>query len=492
MKNILYARKSSEAEDRQAMSIDSQISELNKLAQAMDLRIDKIFTESKSAKQEGRPEFNKMLRYIDENKGCTLLAWKVDRLTRNIDDGAKLVKRLENGTINQIRTIDKIITNNPTDKFLLLIDFGVGKKYSDDLSVNVKRGFKSKREFGGWPGMAPFGYLNDKINKTVIPDPQRAKYVKRLFVLYKGGIKSLVDISKILYDEGLRSKAGNQVGKSTLHRTLNNPFYYGVMEMKGQRSNGTHQPLISKQLFDEVQDIINDKKPTKPRPSQHIFPYRGFLTCAKCGCALTADIKRNRYVYYYCTDGKKICARPRKFLPNKKVDTLVSTIFDQITFDENLVEIMAEAARQKQKSKKEYAEATHNTLLDQLKFNQEKQKRLLDTRVAGYITEEVYKEKLTELENARVDLENQMKKVSQNLDKGAATFEQTKKIFLKGNKAKKEFIKAKDDKKRHLLENLLSNISLEGENVAKISYKMPYQLLADAPKNGNFDELLGR
>lgn len=138
MKYILYARKSTEQEERQTMSIESQVSELLSMAARQGFKVDKIYRESMSAKKIGRPIFNKMLEYVSKNKNCVILAWKVDRLTRNIFDGASIIDLLESGNIKEIRTIDKVIVDNPIDKFMLAIDFGVGKKYSDDLSVAIR------------------------------------------------------------------------------------------------------------------------------------------------------------------------------------------------------------------------------------------------------------------------------------------------------------------------------------------------------------------
>ena len=124
MKYILYARKSTEQEERQLMSIDSQISELLRMAEKSGVKIDKIYKESMSAKKTGRPIFNEMTEYIGKQKDCIVFAWKIDRLTRNINDGGCIIELLENGNIKEIRTIDKVIMDNPIDKFMLVMDFG--------------------------------------------------------------------------------------------------------------------------------------------------------------------------------------------------------------------------------------------------------------------------------------------------------------------------------------------------------------------------------
>lgn len=488
MKYILYARKSSESEDRQALSIDSQISELLKLAEREDRKVDKIFKESMSAKKIGRPIFNEMLEYIEKQKDCVVFAWKVDRLTRNIFDGAKIIELLENGNIKEIRTIDKVIVDNPIDKFMLSIDFGVGKKYSDDLSVNVKRGNRAKLEKGEWPSFAPFGYLNEKISKTIIIDPEREKFVRKMFQLYATGTRSLKTIQNILYKEGLRSLGGRKVGKSTIHRVLQNPFYYGVMLRDGKYYHGKHEPIISKQLFDQAQDVLLGKLHSKKQ--KHFFAYRGFMTCSVCGCALTAD-KKKGHTYYYCTNGKGNCEQRKKYLRSEKVDNLIADVLGKLKFDKEFIEISYLAAKEKLAKRKDNAEDIAGNIKKRLKMNAERQNKLLDRHLDNLVNEDAYKAKLKELEKDKINLESELLRI-QKSGRGSATFEPVKNIFLRGNKAKKDFLKAKDDGKRHLLEIMLSNLFVESGNLASIKYKMPYQLIANAPKNCSLDTMLGR
>lgn len=486
MKNIIYARKSSEAEDRQAMSIDSQISEIKKLADNSGILIDKIFTESQSAKQEGRPKFNEMLSFIDKTDGCQLLCWKVDRLTRNITDGAKLVERLESGKIENIRTIDKVIANNPTDKFLLLIDFGVGKKYSDDLSVNVKRGNRAKLKNGGLPGMAPFGYKNDKLNKTIVVNEEKRKPLQETFRKYATGGYSLKEMVGESFKLGLMTDRGTKVYTSILHRIFSNPFYYGVIKRNDNYYKGNHEPIISQKLFDEVQGILNGK--TQGRRKKHFYPYRSFLTCEKCGCALTAD-KKKGHTYYYCTNGKGGCEEHKKYLRSEFIDNEMSKVFDQIFFKKELIESVAKSSLERV--------IDDNKENDDLKLMIEKkfiacklrQEALLDCSLDKMITKELFGLKMKKLEKEEIDLKTLL---SQKQGKGKSTFEQTKNVFLTANKAQKKFLKQTDEQKRKTLEIVLSNASIESQKMANVRFKMPYQFLANAPKNGDFNQMLGK
>jgi DNA invertase Pin-like site-specific DNA recombinase len=381
MKYILYARKSTEQEERQAMSIDSQISELLKMSERQGLKIEKTYKESMSAKKSGRPVFNSMLEYIEKQNDCVVLAWKVDRLTRNISDGAKIMELLENGNIKEIRTIDKIITNNSSDKFLLIIDFGVGKKYSDDLSVNVKRGNRAKLESGGWPSMAPLGYLNEKSNRTIIIDEVRAPFIRKMFELYICGSHSLKDIANILYTQGFRSRTGFKVHKNQIHKILRNPFYYGIMVRDGKYYPGRHEQVISAQTFEDAQNVLLGN--THSKKQKLFFPYRGFLRCRSCGCALTASVKKG-HQYYYCTNGRGLCEEHKNYLRSEYLDGIVATTFDNIRFDEQIIEMAYLASKEKIKNNKSYQDNAQENITKQLEMISKKQTKLLDNPVKRF------------------------------------------------------------------------------------------------------------
>jgi site-specific DNA recombinase len=486
MKYILYARKSTESEDRQALSIQSQIDEMQRIAEKDNLEIVRIFQESKSAKKPGREKFNEMIEFIQKGKADAILCWKLDRLARNpIDDGQ--IKWLQqNEAIKQIKTYDR--DYNAGDNILLAgIEFSMANQYIRDLSKNVKRGIRAKLDKGQWPNIAPFGYLNDKVDKTIIFDPDRSKFVLRIFNLYATGTHSLEEIVDILYKEGLRTWSGRKVGKSTIHRVLVNPFYYGIMLRDGKYYQGKHEAIITKQLFDQAQDVLLGKNHSKRQ--KHLFPYRGFMTCASCGCTLTAD-KKKGHTYYYCTNGKGQCEQHKKYLRSEAIDQIIAKALGELKFDSKIIEISCLAAQEKLGMRKDNTKDLIGTIEKQLKMNAERQGTLLDRHLDNIVSEDAYRAKFKQLEKDKIDLENELARI-QKSGRGDFTFEPAKNIFLRANKAQNDFLKAKDDARRHLLEILLSNLSIESGNLANISFKMPYQLLANTPKNCTFEKMLG-
>jgi site-specific DNA recombinase len=156
LKYFIYCRKSTEDEDRQMLSIDAQISELNDIARANELVVVNAFTESKSAKGPGREVFNDLLQRIERGEANAILSWKLDRLARNFDDGGRIIGMLQRGVIQEIRTFEK--TYLPADNVLTIaVEFGMANQYIRDLSVNIRRGIRVMVRRGVFHGRAPLG-----------------------------------------------------------------------------------------------------------------------------------------------------------------------------------------------------------------------------------------------------------------------------------------------------------------------------------------------
>src|SRR3989344_5185494 len=209
-----YRRKSSEEEDRQALSIEAQERELSDYAIKCSLEVlDALSPETKSAHKPGREIFNEMLESIERGEANAILCWKLDRLARNALDGGKIVWLMDEGKLKQIDTPYKTFKNTSDDKFLMSIEFGMSKKYSDDLSDNVKRGIRQKYELGQYPNLAPIGYINMKIDGVIniYPDPERKDLVIRIFVEYATGKYSLGGLTDMVFKWGLRTRRNKPI-----------------------------------------------------------------------------------------------------------------------------------------------------------------------------------------------------------------------------------------------------------------------------------------
>ena len=357
----LYARKSSEAEERQALSIDSQVNEMLVLAQRENLNIVDMYRESHSAKDCGqRPVYNKLILDIREGKFDGILVWHPDRLARNAGDLGAVVDLLDQKKLVEIRTHSQRFTNNPNEKFLLMILGSQAKLENDNKSINVKRGLKTKCELGLWPSVAPTGYLNSK-NKdqkgVVFVDPDRAPIIKQIFqkVAYEG--QSGRKIFKWLKEIKFVTRTGKPLTLSNIYVILNNHFYHGQFEYpktSGRWFTGKHIPLISKDLFDDVQKQLHLQ--IKARGKNKEFSFTRILSCGACGSGVTAQEKYKnlkdgsvaKYIYYGCTRARNINCK-EGYIEERVLIFQLLEIIDKIDLDRSGIKKKLEAEIERHK-----------------------------------------------------------------------------------------------------------------------------------------------
>jgi len=319
----LYARKSSEDDERQAMSIDSQIKEMNEIAIRDGFFIKEIRKESHSAKMSGqRPVFNQLLANIRDGMFTGILTWAPDRLSRNAGDLGMLVDLMDQGNLHQIKTFSQSFSNNPNEKFLLMILCSQAKLENDQKGINVKRGIRAKCEMGWRPGMPPIGYWNRAMAgvKDIVIDPDRGPIVTEMFERVAKNGDSGRTIKRWFDTVGMTTRAKKGVTLSQIYAMLKNPFYYGEFEYpikSGAWYKGSHKPLITREIFDRVQEKLI--VPPKSKWGGKKFDFKGIFKCACCGASVIGEEKfRKRkwdkprhHIYYHCT--KKIdydCPEP--------------------------------------------------------------------------------------------------------------------------------------------------------------------------------------
>lgn len=317
VKYCLYARKSTEQDEKQALSIDSQIKEMLQIAQRDGLDVIEIRRESHSAKAVGQREvYNSLLIDLRAKKFNGILTWAPDRLSRNAGDLGALVDLMDQKLLVEIRTFSQRFTDNPNEKFLLMILGSQAKLENDNKRINVKRGLRARCEAGLWPAPAPTGYLNhpDRSKKCeVIIDEPRAPVIKRMFEMAGNEGVSGKRIYKWLCETGFKTKSGKPLTLSNVYIILASTFYYGEFEYPkngGKIYKGRHTALITKELFERVRQkmVRSEMSPM----GSHEFAFTRLMACGLCGSGISADEKFkklkdggvNRYVYYGCTKSR--------------------------------------------------------------------------------------------------------------------------------------------------------------------------------------------
>jgi len=347
LRYCLYARKSTEAEDKQALSIESQVKEMSTLAERDGLIIVDVKRESHSSKEAGQRQiYNQMLDEIRHRKFNAILTWAPDRLSRNAGDLGSIVDLMDQKLLHEIRTYGQKFTNNPNEKFLLMILGSQAKLENDNKAVNVKRGLRARCEMGLWPAPAPTGFLNnpnrDKKCEPII-DPKRAPIIRQMFEKVAYESWSGRRLYRWLRNE-LEFKTVNNkyLTLSNVYVILNNHFYYGTFEYPKNSGNwyqGKHTPLISKELFDEVQNHLKERYVSRMETKE--FAFTRLIKCGICGSGISADEKYkklkdgsvNRHIYYLCTKSRNIDCKNKYVNEKDLIDELVRLV-DEVHLDE--------------------------------------------------------------------------------------------------------------------------------------------------------------
>ncbi len=310
---VVYARVSSK-EQEQGYSIPAQQELLRRYAAALKVAIAKEFLDVESAKTSGRPGFVAMLEYLRRNPGCrTVLVEKTDRLYRNLKDYVMLDELgLEIHMVKENEILSR--SSRSAQKFMHGIRVLMAKNYIDNLSEEVKKGLHTKASQNLWPSFAPPGYCNvvsEHGKRIIVPDPTMGPMVTRLFDWFASGEYSLKRLARKAYDDGFRfRKSRNKVPVTTLHKILRKRIYTGDFDYAGVTYTGSHEPLVTREVWQRVQDILDGRQQMRGAKRSHEFTYSGMVKCGHCGCSLVGEVKKNRYVYYHCTGCRGRCGEP--------------------------------------------------------------------------------------------------------------------------------------------------------------------------------------
>ena len=256
-----------------------------------------------------------------------ILAWNPDRLARNSVDGGRVIYLVDTGKIISLKFPTFWFEPTPQGKFMLSVAFGQAKYYTDNLRENILRGIRQKIRRGELSAKAPIGYFNEPRLRTIEPDKNTFNKVKECLEAFATGRYTKTAIRDKMFSVGLTSKDGKPLALSSIQKILTNPFYYGHFRYRGEVHEGSHTPMISKKLFDQIQEaLVLNGKPRKKRGDKN-FPFLGFAVCGECGYAITGErkVKKNgrMYHYYHCTFKSKdagvrkpaLCGR--RFLPDR-------------------------------------------------------------------------------------------------------------------------------------------------------------------------------
>jgi len=478
---VIYARVSSKEQDREGFSIPAQLRLLQEYGRDHGFRLTDEFVDVETAKRSGRTGFTAMVARLRRTRATApvLLVEKTDRLYRNLKDWVTLDELdVEIHFVREGVVLSR--ESRSSEKFMHGIKVLMAKNYIDNLSEEVRKGMNEKAAEGIWPTKAPIGYLNVLApdGKRVIDlDPSTAPIVRQVFEWYGTGRYSLSIITDMAWEAGLRfRRTGAKVPRSGIHKMLRHPLYQGDVVWDGQTYRGIHEPLVSRRLWDEVQQILSGR-PGKHRRTRRQFAFAGLITCGRCGCSVTAEMKKGRYVYYHCTGARGNCRE--RYVREEELEERFTEILGGLKLPPDILDWLTGALRHSDgEQRRARAEAVARLQAEALNL----QRRLdamyvdkLDGRLDAVTYERLAGAWRADQHRLLCAIEDQRPATEASPEDGARLLElagQCQELFARQPAAEK----------RKLLDFALSNCSWAGGTLTPV-FRPPFDLLVETNKS---------
>jgi site-specific DNA recombinase len=472
---VIYVRVSSKEQEKEGFSIPPQLKLLEEYAATHDFTVAQEYVDVETAKQTGRTAFCEMVAYLRRHPAVRALVEKTDRLYRNLKDWVT-VDELEVEIHLPKEGVVLSRESRSSEKFMHGIKVLMAKNYIDNLSEEARKGMQEKAEQGIWPTVAPLGYRNvigPDGKKIIEPDPQPASLIGRLFEWYASGTLSLREAARNVRAAGLvHRKSGAPVPVSAVHTILRNRLYAGTFEWNGRPYTGTHEPLVSPELWERVQDVLDGRQANKHRRAKHNFAFSGLIACGHCGCSIVGEIKKQRYIYYHCTGYKGRCNEP--FVREEILERKFSGLLGRLSFDDEALEWVREALHASHADEKR----EHEGAIERL---QTEHKRLQSRLDAMYIDKLDGRVDATFYERMSVSWREEQARCLREIERHQAAnksyMDEGVRLLELARDARRLFEKQESREKRRLLNFLVSNCSWKSGELT-VTLRQPFDLLA--------------
>jgi site-specific DNA recombinase len=484
MKAIIFTRVSTKEQADEGYSLEAQEKLLREYSGKQNFKIIKVYKIAETASKEMvRKSFKEVFEYTNKNKVDIIVCEKIDRLTRNLKDAAIADDWVKQDPAREIHFVkESFILNANTrahENLVWDMKVAIARFYSNNLSEEVKKGHKEKVAQGWYPSKAPLAYtsIGEKGHKTHILDSVKAPLIRKMFEYYSTGRYSLMALVETMYNEGLRTHGGNRLVKSRMSSLLSDPYYYGEIRWNGKIYPGKHEPLITKQLHDKVQDVLHGR--TTPRHNKHIFIFKGHVRCQACGKLVTWETKKG-HVYGHCNKYNN-CPVKMWYKEPEIIDQLLPAFSNLKITNSRLLEWVRKGLKESHQQISEYSTSALSELNKQMALIQNRLDRLYDDKLDQKITEDMYKRKFEQYSQEKQSIVQAIGKHSKANDKYQ---ELGSLLFDVSQKADDLFVKADTLQKRKIINYALTNFKIK-DGLLSYEYTKPFQLLNAAVKVTN-------
>jgi len=469
---------------------------MKKKAKDYGIQIVEVFQESMSAKAPWRYKFNEMIWRIHNWEAEWIIAWKLDRLSRNPIDSGSIQYMLQTWALSQVITNDR--EYNPEDSGLLMsVENGMSNQFIIDLKKNVIRGMNSKTEKWIFCWQVPEWYLNNRLEKTIEVDEINFPLIRKawdLMLAWTYTVPIIVDILNSDYGYKSNKKWRDKITESWLHGIFKNLFYTGNFMWKWEIKPWTHKPMITMWEFNLVQETLG-RKWIQIRPKTHDFAFTGIIKCWECNGTIVATEKTKKvittgefktYTYYHCSKRKKWCVCSQKRITLESLESQIEEILWHIEIIPEFKELAIKILKSSYKDEIHTQENIKISLINSIQSSEKKLEKLLDLLIDSKIDDSAYNSKKEVITREIISYQENLKKYENG---SLEIFEKTEDVFHFITLAKERFQNGSLGEKKDILSKLGRNFVLFDENLALDMHSWFIPLQKHLPKGWSLSTL---
>lgn len=493
-KGVLYVRVSSKEQEEEGYSLDAQVEQGRDSARRHDVEIVKTWAVAESAKDERRAAFAELVDFMRAHRDVTVMLFeKADRMTRNFFDLVRIYELVEKHDkeiffFRENYWISK--DSRSSDKMRLDFQVVMARQTINNLSEEVKKGMHQKAKQGGFPGLAPIGYVNNLQTHELDVDEQQARIVMRMFVLYATGNHTLTELAGVARKEGLVFRHnGKTLCRGAIYHMLTNPIYFGMVRWGGKVTAGRHKPLVSKGLFDRVQEVLGRQN----RPRTKKFAYRTIAVCGECGSSITAEHKtrhfkngtKKTYTYYHCTGYRNGRVCTGSYMSEEDLSLQLAEPLRGLTMDHETLGAIQDALKESFADEQAYHKERVQALSSELTKIRSRLEAAYQDRLDGIITPEEFKTKAEGWRQRQAELQIELQA---HESANVSYLQEASRILELAHKAHDLYVRTQDHfERRKLLDLIVSKVVISGGRaVSNLREPLPALVkLASGSGSGN-------
>ena len=427
---VLYIRVSTDEQASGPYNLRNQEQRCKAYCAERELSVIEVFVDpGESARSADRPEFQKMIAFCKKHKRDVgyVVVQDMSRFARNLADQMQTIGELANCGVFVRSANETSIDESPEGKMQSSILGTFNEYFSNSLSRRMQTRIRQSASAGRFPWKAPIGYINvgGKDGANIEPDPKTAPLIARAFELMASGRYKKTEVLQIVTAEGLltpvrktqkgKTTGGKALTPQTFQAVLRNPLYAGWITLPSDPTfepvRGQHEPLVTQELFDRVQDVLDGRRPSvaPKRKFNPELPLKFFVKCETCGTPITGGFARGRskkrYGHYWCR--KKEC-RAVKIRKERLEREFLSKLKSLQPKDETLADFPTIAAKV-WNSKQGGIEKQRSKLFARLEEHRALKSELLRSKLRGEVSQQDYVENNAEFAVAIASIEAELR-----------------------------------------------------------------------------------